>query len=127
MRTVLILEDVAFVARHLANTMRRAGWSVVMAGSVEQALAATRLFAIDLVIADVMLRDGSGVDAVAELVGARPGVPAIYVSEYARWRVARWLPASGRYTFVPLPAPPAVLVDAANALGPDPPALARSA
>jgi CheY-like chemotaxis protein len=116
MRTVLIVEDVAFVARNLAETMRAAGWTVLMAGSAQQALTLARVFAIDLVIADVNLRDGLGVEVVSQISDARPHFATLYVSEYSRRRLERLLPARSRYAFVQLPASDTVLFDAVAAL-----------
>ena len=127
MRTVLILEDDAFVARGLANTMREGGWQVLMATSAQQAFTMGRLFAIDLIIADVVLQNGNGVDAVQRITAVRPRVDVLFISEYSRWRLERLLPAGGRYGFLQTPFSNAALLDAVAMLVPEEVVLAETA
>jgi len=101
--------------------MRDGGWQVLIATGVHQAATMGRLFAIDLVIADVVLRDGRGVDAVERLTAVRPGLDVLFISEYSRWRSEPLLPVNGRYAFMQTPFSGAELLDAVAALVPDEP------
>lgn len=80
-KTILIVEDHEDTRRALARSLRRRGFGVIDAGSIE---AACELFARrtpDLVICDIGLPDGTGWDAIARLREKGP-VRGIAVSGY---------------------------------------------
>lgn len=119
MRTALILEESSFVARPVADSLREGGWSVLLATTASQALTMRRLFAIDLLVADVALQGSSGPDAVKQIVASRPGLEVLYISEYSRPQLQEYLPASGRYAFLQTPFSSDNLLGVAESLVPD--------
>jgi len=127
MRTVLILEEDGVVARAIARIMREAGWSVLQATSAQQAFTLGRLFSIDLLIADVILSEGTGVQAARRLVADRPGLHTLFVSEFSDWRLRRLLPAAGRCPFLQTPFTSTALLDSVASLIPEPLVLAHTA
>jgi DNA-binding NtrC family response regulator len=90
-----------------------------MAASVGQAFTMGRLFDIDLIVADVVLREGNSAETVQRIAAVRPEVEVLFVSEYSRWRCESLLPAGGRHAFLQTPFSSAALLDAVAALVPD--------
>ena len=80
---VLLVEDHADTAAALADLLELMGHRPVVAGSVGEALAAAEreAAAIDLVISDLGLPDGSGHDLMRELA-RRHGLAGIALSGY---------------------------------------------
>jgi two-component system, OmpR family, response regulator RegX3 len=66
-RRILLVEDEASIVAPLADALRREGFETHVAGTVEEALAAGRSADPDLVLLDLMLPDGSGLDVCREL------------------------------------------------------------
>jgi PAS domain S-box-containing protein len=83
--TVLLVEDDDGVSRFLAGTLRRSGYQVLVASHPAAALALVETYAdpIHLVITDVVLPGGTGLELVLDLAELRPGLPALYISGYA--------------------------------------------
>ena len=79
--SILLVEDHADTSEALAELLRLLGYRVKVAGSVAAALDAAGGSGIDLVISDLGLPDGSGLDLMREL-GARHGLRGIALSGY---------------------------------------------
>lgn len=78
---VLLVDDEAVVRRFAARVLDGAGYSVLVAaglGEAQRILAGTA--PLDLLIADVLLGDGSGLQVAALAVAARPGIRVLYIS-----------------------------------------------
>jgi two-component system CheB/CheR fusion protein len=80
---ILLIEDHADTAAALADLLELMGHRVTVAGSVADALAAAEreAGALDLVVSDLGLPDGSGHDLMRRLA-ARHGLPGIALSGY---------------------------------------------
>ncbi len=77
--SVLIVEDHADSARVLMLLMRRRGYRAFHAGSVAEAVALYQSEPVDLVVSDLGLPDGNGVELIRRLQAIRP-VPSIVLS-----------------------------------------------
>ena len=73
---VLVVEDEEAIAEPLAEGLRREGFTVTVAGTAAEALAAAEA---DVVLLDLRLPDGDGLDVCREL-RARSDVPIIVVT-----------------------------------------------
>jgi PAS domain S-box-containing protein len=62
--TVLLIEDHEDTAEVMAQLIRSLGHEVVVVGRVDDALAATQLQSFDLIVSDVGLPDGTGLDFI---------------------------------------------------------------
>ncbi len=82
-RRVLIVDDHPVFRGGLAALFASAGYDVVgeAAGSAE-AIALARTTAPDIVLMDLGLPDGSGVDATARIVGERPATRVVVVTMF---------------------------------------------
>ena len=81
-RAILLIEDDESVRRMIRRMLNGAGYAVLEAGTAREALAQSDK-EFDLVLTDIVLPDGSGVEAGAKLRKAKPGIEAIYMSGYA--------------------------------------------
>jgi DNA-binding response OmpR family regulator len=71
---ILIVEDNALVADAFTVLFRQAGYDVEMAGSVAEAIERGSAATIDIMLLDLSLPDGSGLDAL-ETLRARGRAP----------------------------------------------------
>lgn len=79
-RRVLMLQANPHFAREWALTLDAAGVGVSGAATRAQALDALDSFAPDVVLLDLVPRDGDGIELIAELSKRRPGLPIVVVS-----------------------------------------------
>jgi DNA-binding NtrC family response regulator len=77
---VLLVEDEALFARAVVKRLRQAGYECERAETLADGRAITRQFAPELVLLDMRLPDGSGMDLLAEF--ALTGVPVIVMTAY---------------------------------------------
>ena len=82
--SLLIVDDHEVVRQGLAALLgRRAAFHVVAeAGTVAEAIAAARKFKPDLVVMDVRLPDGSGIEACREIRAEMPGTRVVMLTSY---------------------------------------------
>ena len=79
---LLLVEDHADTAKMLARLLRLDGMDVRWAGSVADALELARSAEFDLIVSDLGLPDGSGIDLLRQLRLAAKPTPAIAMSGY---------------------------------------------
>src|SRR5688572_15727243 len=65
--SILLVEDEAAIAEPLAEALERDGFEAAIAGTVADALARAKELSPDLVLLDIGLPDGSGLDVCREL------------------------------------------------------------
>ena len=82
--TVLVVDDHEVVREGIVSSLdRRDGFHVVaQAGTVAEAIAAARRFQPDLVVMDVRLPDGSGVEACREIRSDHPDTRVVMLTSY---------------------------------------------
>ncbi|HET6173670.1 MAG TPA: response regulator transcription factor [Gaiellales bacterium] len=66
-RTILVVEDEDSIALPLAAALEREGWATRVTGSAPEAIALAAELEPDLMLLDVMLSDGSGLDVCREV------------------------------------------------------------
>ena len=66
-RTILVVEDEDSIALPLATALQREGYATRVTGSVPEAIALAAELQPDLMLLDVMLSDGSGLDVCREV------------------------------------------------------------
>lgn len=79
---VLAVDDEADFQATYARLLRRHGYDVVTAGTVGEAVAALAAGRFSLVIADLRLPDGNGIEVLRAARGAREPAPAVIVTAY---------------------------------------------
>ncbi|KQS03994.1 histidine kinase [Sphingomonas sp. Leaf357] len=78
---VLIIEDEALIALDLQDVLTGVGaTSFDFAETRSEAVTAARLRRPDVITSDVMLREGTGPDAVADIIGELGPLPVIFIT-----------------------------------------------
>lgn len=78
--TVLVADDDRTIRTVLTQALTRAGCKVHATGSLGQLMRWVEEGRGDLVVTDVMMPDGNGLDLVPAIARARPGLPVIVIS-----------------------------------------------
>ncbi|MDE1147985.1 MAG: response regulator [Azospirillaceae bacterium] len=76
---ILVIEDEVAIRRLLRAVLTPQGWTVVEAATAQEGLVQARLPGVDLVLLDLGLPDGDGLDLVGRLKAERP-TPVIILS-----------------------------------------------
>ncbi|HWQ56859.1 MAG TPA: response regulator [Bryobacteraceae bacterium] len=110
MTAILVVEDDAANREVFLAALRRKGFQVTGVASAKEAFALSRHHGpIDLLIADVLLPDGSGVDVALRMRQWNPNIPILFTSgtpiDYWNEADARNLQALPPDSFAFLPKP----------------------
>ncbi len=82
MTNILIIDDEENLRRLLARVIELEGYSVIQAANVKDAIRVLQKDNIQVVISDVKLPDGNGVDLTALIKREYPGVEVIVITAY---------------------------------------------
>jgi len=80
---VLLIDDDPGLSEVIELLLSREGYGVERAGTVKGGLERIGGSEIDLVITDLKLPDGTGLDAIREIRGMHPGLPIIMITSYS--------------------------------------------
>jgi len=111
-RRVLVVDDEADFLATYERLLRREGYEVVTVTSRAAGLAALAGEPPHLVISDLRLPDGDGLDVVRAAHAARDPLPVIVVTGYSSDETRRAALAAGATTFLAKPFAAAVLLAA---------------
>jgi DNA-binding response OmpR family regulator len=111
-RRVLVVDDEADFLATYERLLRREGYEVVTVTSRAAGLAALAGEPPHLVISDLRLPDGDGLDVVRAAHSARDPLPVIVVTGYPSDETRRAALAAGATTFLAKPFATAVLLAA---------------
>ncbi len=100
---ILVVDDDAAIRTVVREALRREGHVVETAGSVAEQRRALDAFAPDVLITDVVLPDGNGLDLVPELLAAYPGLPVIVLSAQNTLATAVRATEQGAFEYLPKP------------------------
>ncbi|RIA45835.1 two-component system nitrogen regulation response regulator GlnG [Hephaestia caeni] len=101
--TVLVVDDDAAIRTVIARALDRAGHDVVAAGSLAEMRRALDRGLPDVLVTDVVLPDGNGLDAVASFVRDHPRLPVIVLSAQNTLTTAVRATEVGAYDYLPKP------------------------
>ena len=79
---MLIIEDEQVLARSLMRALKSAGHEARVASTGLEGAEAVRASVPDLVLLDLRLPDGSGLDVLAELHGIDPSISIVLMTAY---------------------------------------------
>jgi len=84
--TILLVEDEEPVRQLIARVLRERGYTVLEAGRASEALPLGERYQgrIDMLITDVVMPQMSGPELARRLTEARPRMPVLYISGYAK-------------------------------------------
>jgi len=103
-RTLLIVDDDAPLCQRLARAMERRGFVVATADGVASGVAAARAHPPAFAVVDLRLGDGSGLEIVSALRGARPGARIVVLTGYGNIATAVAAVKAGALDYLPKPA-----------------------
>ena len=89
MAAILLVDDEESPRATLALLLKQAGHEVVQAEGVTAAAQALAASTFDLVITDLRMPDGDGLDVVRRTRAARPDAEVIILTAYAGWESAK--------------------------------------
>jgi two-component system nitrogen regulation response regulator GlnG len=101
--TVLVVDDDPAICVVVGEALRRQGHKVKTAASIRERSALMDSFTPDVLITDVMLPDGDGLEGVADILGARPGLNVIVLSAQNTLNTAIRATEKGAFEYLPKP------------------------
>ncbi len=105
---ILLVEDDDATREVMTEVLRTSGHEVVTAATMKQALAAAESGEFDLLVSDIGLPDGSGLDVMRWFKDHRP-IPGIAVSGYGTEEDLQRSLAAGFFTHITKPIPASTL------------------
>ncbi|MDB5679250.1 nitrogen regulation protein NR(I) [Sphingomonas bacterium] len=100
---ILVLDDDAAIRTVVAHALRRAGHQVTTTASLAEFNRELRANTPDVVVSDVVLPDGNGLDMVVGLAEAYPQLPVIVLSAQNTLTTAVRATEVGAYDYLPKP------------------------
>ncbi|MDH7638054.1 nitrogen regulation protein NR(I) [Sphingomonas oryzagri] len=100
---ILVVDDDAAIRTVVREALRRAGHVVETAGSVADMRRSLSSFAPDVLVTDVMLPDGDGLELVPEILNRYPGLPVIVLSARNTLATAVRATEQGAFDYLPKP------------------------
>ena len=97
---ILVVEDEPTLQGNIARSLERAGHAVTSAGTLSEAKQALESIGFDVLISDLRLPDGSGMDLLAECGRLAPQCACIIVTAYASIEAAVEALRLGAHDFV---------------------------
>lgn len=85
MARILVVDDEPYARRYMRRVLERAGHQVQDAGDSQQALASLRATAVDLVITDLIMPHGRGIDGITTCRKEFPAIKIIAISAVAAY------------------------------------------
>jgi two-component system, NtrC family, nitrogen regulation response regulator GlnG len=100
---VLVVDDDAAIRTVVSEALRRDGHEVAAASSVAEQGKLLDSFNPDVLITDVMLPDGNGLDVVPDILALRPDMPIIVISAQNTLSTAVRATEQGAFEYLPKP------------------------
>jgi len=102
-KTILIIDDEKTIRWSLAEALVASGYETVDADTAATGIARFRATCPDLVLLDMKLPDGSGLDVLKAVRAEDATVPVIMMTAYAEVEAAVEAMKQGAYDFIPKP------------------------
>jgi len=100
---ILVVDDDAAIRTVVREALRREGHVVETAASLAEQRRLMASFAPQVLVTDVVLPDGNGLDHVPELLGRYPGMPVIVLSAQNTLATAVRATEQGAFEYLPKP------------------------
>lgn len=111
---ILVCDDDAAIRTVVREALRRAGHQVETASSASDLRRTIRSFRPQVLLTDVILPDGNGLDLVPELLADNPHMPIIVLSAQNTFTTAMRATEQGAFDYLPKPFDLAELVQAVD-------------
>ncbi len=103
MSAVLVCDDDSAIRTVVAQALRRAGHDVTVTASLAQLDRALAMAIPDVLVTDVVLPDGDGIDHLATVAARHPSLPVIVLSARNTLTTAVRATGAGAYDYLPQP------------------------
>lgn len=100
---ILVVDDDEAIRLVISEALRRDGHEVKTAASVAEQFAALGSFDPDVLVTDVILPDGNGLDVVPGILAKRPDLPVIVLSAQNTLTTAVRATEQGAFEYLPKP------------------------
>ncbi len=100
---ILVVDDDAAIRTVVREALRRAGYRVEVAASLAEQRAVMLRFSPQVLVTDVVLPDGNGLDHVPEVLRSNPGMPVIVLSAQNTLATAVRATEQGAFEYLPKP------------------------
>ena len=100
---LLIVDDEASLRDFLSIVFEDEGWRVETAGSVAEARAAVAKNEPELILCDLMLPDGSGIDLLREVKTATPSIAVVMITAHTSTKSAVEALKAGAFDYIAKP------------------------
>ncbi|ATE65367.1 nitrogen regulation protein NR(I) [Rhizorhabdus dicambivorans] len=100
---VLVVDDDGAIRTVVREALRRAGHIVETAASVAEQRRLFASFDPQVLVTDVMLPDGNGLDIIPEMLEKNPGLPVIVLSAQNTFTTALRATEQGAFDYLPKP------------------------
>ena len=100
---ILVVDDDSAIRTVVGEALRREGYQVQAVGTIAAQALALEKFIPDLLITDVILPDGNGLDAVPGVLAKRPDLPIIVLSAQNTLTTAVRATEQGAFDYLPKP------------------------
>ncbi|HEX6639954.1 MAG TPA: response regulator, partial [Thermoanaerobaculia bacterium] len=85
---LLIVDDEASLRDFLTIVFEEEGWNVDAAASLDEARGAIQRLEPDVVLCDLMLPDGSGIDFIRDVKATSPSIAFVMITAHTSTRTA---------------------------------------
>ncbi len=100
---ILVVDDDDAIRIVITEALRQDGHEVRTAASVAEQMAAFAEFDPDVLVTDVILPDGNGLDQVPNILAVKPGIPIIVLSAQNTLTTAVRATEQGAFEYLPKP------------------------
>ena len=100
---LLILDDEASLRDFLSIVFEEEGWSVEVAGTLAEARTAVQKNEPDLILCDLMVPDGSGIDFLREVKAQNPSIAVIMITAHTSTKSAVDALKAGAFDYIAKP------------------------
>jgi len=101
--SILMVDDDPAICLVVGEALRRQGYRVKTAASIRERSVLLESFAPDVLITDVMLPDGDGLDGIADILERRPALSIIILSAQNTLNTAIRATEKGAFEYLPKP------------------------
>lgn len=101
--TILIVDDEASLRDFLSIVFEQEGWSIRTAGSLKEARQSFYQSEPDLILCDLMMPDGTGLDFLKDVKAVNTAIPVIMITAYTSTRSAVDALRAGAYDYIAKP------------------------
>ncbi|GHF28230.1 nitrogen regulation protein NR(I) [Kordiimonas sediminis] len=101
--TIVVADDDDAIRFVVSEALKQEGWTVIEAEDVYELKRLVLEGRGDMVITDVIMPDGNGLDVLPEILTARPDMPVIVMSAQNTMKTAMTSSSRGAYDYLPKP------------------------